>query len=68
MYREVSTVLTGSKEIYPNVFQDKGFVFEYTDIEVALEHELSWKNKCLHVKNSRKMNHPTIELCMYNMQ
>ncbi|TNF45458.1 MAG: DUF1731 domain-containing protein, partial [Epsilonproteobacteria bacterium] len=36
-----SSVLTGSKEIYPKALLDKGFVFEYTDIESALEHELS---------------------------
>ena len=41
MYGEASSVLTGSKEVYPKALQDKGFVFEYIDIEVALEHELS---------------------------
>lgn len=40
MYGEASSVLTGSKEIYPKALQDKGFVFNYTDIETALEHQL----------------------------
>ena len=40
MYGEASSVLTGSKEVYPKALQDKGFVFKYTDIVVALEDEL----------------------------
>jgi NAD dependent epimerase/dehydratase family enzyme len=34
-------VLTGSKEIYPTALQEKGFVFEYTDIEASLKHQLA---------------------------
>ncbi len=41
MYGEASSVLTGSKEIYPTALQEKGFVFEYTDIEASLRHQLS---------------------------
>jgi NAD dependent epimerase/dehydratase family enzyme len=41
MYGEASSVLTGSKEIYPSALQEKGFVFEYTDIEASLRHQLS---------------------------
>jgi hypothetical protein len=40
MYGEASSVLTGSKEIYPKALLDQDFVFEYTDIESALAHEL----------------------------
>ena len=40
MYGEASSVLTGSKEVYPTALLDHGFVFEYTDIEVALEDQL----------------------------
>ncbi len=41
MYGEASSVLTGSKEVYPTALQEKGFVFEYTDIEKALKHQLT---------------------------
>lgn len=41
MYGEASSVLTGSKEIYPKALLDKGFVFKYTHVEAALEHDLS---------------------------
>ncbi|HSR73693.1 MAG TPA: TIGR01777 family oxidoreductase [Sulfurovum sp.] len=41
MYGEASSVLTGSKEIYPTALQEKGFVFEYTDIEASLKHQLA---------------------------
>jgi len=41
MYGEASSVLTGSKEIYPTALQEKGFVFQYTDIEASLEHQLT---------------------------
>lgn len=41
MYGEASSVLTGSKEVYPTALQEKGFVFEYTDIEKALKHQLA---------------------------
>ena len=41
MYGEASSVLTGSKEIYPTALQEKGFVFEYTDIVKALKHQLT---------------------------
>ena len=41
MYGEASSVLTGSKEIYPKALLDKGFVFKYTDIEAALEGQLN---------------------------
>lgn len=41
MYGEASSVLTASKEVYPTALLDKGFVFKYTDIEAALEHELN---------------------------
>jgi len=40
MYGEASSVLTGSKEVYPTALQEKGFLFEYTDIEKALKHQL----------------------------
>lgn len=41
MYGEASSVLTGSKEIYPAALQEKGFVFNYTDIEISLKQQLS---------------------------
>lgn len=41
MYGEASSVLTGSKEVYPTALQEKGFVFEYTEIEEALKHQLT---------------------------
>lgn len=40
MYGEASSVLTGSKEIYPTALEQKGFVFKYTDIETSLNHLL----------------------------
>ena len=40
MYGEASSVLTGSKEIYPAALLGKGFVFKYTDIETSLQHQL----------------------------
>lgn len=40
MYGEASSVLTGSKEIYPAALQEKGFVFKYADIETSLNHLL----------------------------
>ncbi len=40
MYGEASSVLTGSKEIYPKALLDKGFVFKYTEIDKALAYEL----------------------------
>ena len=40
MYGEASSVLTGSKEIYPTGLQEKGFAFEYTDIEKSMLHQL----------------------------
>lgn len=41
MYGEASSVLTGSKEVYSTAVQETGFVFEYTDIETALKHQLT---------------------------
>jgi len=41
MYGEASLVLTGSKEIYPTALQEKGFVFEYADIETSLQHQIT---------------------------
>ena len=41
MYGEASSVLTGSKEVYPTALQEQGFVFEFTDIEKALKHQLT---------------------------
>lgn len=41
MYGEASSVLTGSKEIYPAGLLEKGFVFKYTDIETSLQHQLT---------------------------
>jgi hypothetical protein len=41
MYGEASSVLTGSKEIYPAALQEKGFVFEYADIETSLQNQLT---------------------------
>lgn len=41
MYGEASSVLTGSKEIYPEALQEKGFVFNYKDIETSLKQQLS---------------------------
>ncbi|CAA6823563.1 MAG: Cell division inhibitor [uncultured Sulfurovum sp.] len=37
MYGEASTVLTGSKEVYPRKIQDAGYTFKFQDIEEALE-------------------------------
>ncbi|MCO4845101.1 MAG: TIGR01777 family oxidoreductase [Sulfurovum sp.] len=36
MYGEASSVLTGSKEVYPKRILDEGYVFKYTQIEKAL--------------------------------
>lgn len=41
MYGEASLVLTGSKEVYPTALQNKGFVFEYEDLETSLKHLLA---------------------------
>jgi uncharacterized protein (TIGR01777 family) len=40
MYADASSVLTGSKEIYPTALEEKGFVFKYADIETSLKHLL----------------------------
>ena len=40
MYSDASSVLTGSKEIYPTALEEKGFVFKYADIETSLKHLL----------------------------
>ena len=41
MYGEASSVLTGSKEVYPQAIQEKGFVFEYEELEASLKHLLA---------------------------
>lgn len=41
MYGEASSVLTGSKEVYPKAIQEKGFVFEYEGLEASLKHLLT---------------------------
>lgn len=40
LFGEGSTVLTGSKEVYPKALQDAGFVFEYKTVEESLQHLL----------------------------
>ena len=40
IFGEGSSVLTGSKEIYPKAISDAGFEFEYKGIESSLEHLL----------------------------
>lgn len=40
LYGEAASVLTGSKEVYPNVLEKNGFVFEYPDIDASLKHLL----------------------------
>jgi len=41
LFGEGSTVLTGSKEVYPKALLDSGFKFEYPNIESSLRHLLS---------------------------
>ncbi len=41
MYGEAASILTGSKEIYPQAIQEKGFIFEYEDLETSLKHILT---------------------------
>ncbi len=41
MYGEAASILTGSKEIYPQAIQEKGFVFKYKDLEASLKHILT---------------------------
>lgn len=40
IYGEGATVLTGSKEIYPNAIKQAGFTFKYPTIQGSLEHLL----------------------------
>lgn len=40
LYGEASTVITGSKEIYPRRLEDSGFLFTYPTIKSSLEHIL----------------------------
>jgi uncharacterized protein (TIGR01777 family) len=40
LFGEGSTVLTGSKEVYPNALRESGFMFKYPDIESSLKHLL----------------------------
>ncbi|MDD2789069.1 MAG: TIGR01777 family oxidoreductase [Sulfurimonas sp.] len=40
LFGEGSTVLTGSKEVYPKALLDAGFVFKYKDIDASLAHLL----------------------------
>ncbi len=40
IFGEGSTVLTGSKEVYPKALRASGFVFKYPDIKSSLEHLL----------------------------
>jgi uncharacterized protein (TIGR01777 family) len=40
IFGEGSTVLTGSKEVYPKALQDAGFEFKYKTIDESLEHLL----------------------------
>lgn len=44
MYGEGSTVLTGSKEIYPKALLDAGFIFGYPKINLSLSHILASKD------------------------
>lgn len=41
MYGEAASVLTGSKEVYPQKILDAGYTFKYTDIGDALEDIIS---------------------------
>jgi NAD dependent epimerase/dehydratase family enzyme len=41
LFGEGSTVLTGSKEVYPKALLDAGFKFRYPDIKSSLTHLLS---------------------------
>jgi len=41
LFGEGSTVLTGSKEIYPKAIQDAGYKFKYPNIEDSLQHLLA---------------------------
>ncbi len=41
LFGEGSTVLTGSKEVYPKAILESGFEFHYPDIESSLNHILS---------------------------
>jgi len=41
MYGEGSSVLTGSKEVYPTALQKAGFEFLYPEIDTALKHLLA---------------------------
>lgn len=41
LFGEGSTVLTGSKEVYPKAIKDAGFTFKYKTIKESLEHLLS---------------------------
>ena len=41
IFGEGSTVLTGSKEVYPKAITDAGFEFKYKDIESSFSHILS---------------------------
>ena len=38
LYGEASSVITGSKEIYPKVLEKEGFVFKYADIDASMKH------------------------------
>ena len=40
IYGEASSVLTGSKEVYPRVLEKEGFVFDYPDIDICMKHLL----------------------------
>ena len=40
MYGEAASVLTGSKEVYPQKILDAGYTFRYTNIEDALAHSV----------------------------
>ena len=40
LFGEGSTVLTGSKEVYPKALLDNGFEFNHPDIESSLRHLL----------------------------
>jgi len=41
LFGEGSSVLTGSKEVYPKALESAGFVFKYPTIEESLEHILT---------------------------
>jgi len=41
LFGEGSTVLTGSKEVYPKALQDAGYTFKYKTVRDSLEHILS---------------------------